>query len=58
MEGLKGGQPNETAGKKKRAGMKNLSSRLYTAEETKSKAEYRSEEIQQWTETNDWYKEN
>ena len=44
--------------KKKRTGKKNLSSRLYTAEETKSKAEYRSEEIQQWTETNDWYKEN
>ena len=45
-------------GKKKRIEMKkivkNLSIRLYTAEETMSEAEDRSEAIQQWTETNDW----
>ena len=58
MEDLKGGQPNETAREKKRIEMKkimkNLSIRLYTAEETMSEAEDRSEAIQQWTETNDW----
>ena len=58
MEYLKGGQPNETARGKKRIEMKkivkNLSIRLYTAEETMSEAEDSSEAIQQWTETNDW----
>ena len=52
MEDLKGGQPNETARKKKkRIEMKNLSSRPYTAQETMSEVEDRSEEIQQWPET-------
>jgi len=55
MEDLKGGQPNETARKKKkRVEMKNLSSRPYTAQETMSEVEDRSEEIQQWPETNNW----
>ena len=40
--------------KKKRIEMKNLSSRPYTAQEAMSEVEDRSEEIQQWPETNDW----